>query len=174
MELLKRRVTRRVYNSRLFPRHQPFFLSAISNFSYFPPLFLYLSTITMFLKSSLLASLALLHLASADSAGYSLPSSGAASTTQFYLGPELGGGTACGMSALPNGKGTSGRQGGGPGYLYVCPHPLSSLLLPSLQPPSHPSLSIQAVSSHRSDVPSAPNLKTNHIFSSFKRPQSTN
>lgn len=35
--------------------------------------------------------------------GYTLPSSGVASTTQFYLGPELGGGTACGMSGLPNG-----------------------------------------------------------------------
>lgn len=40
--------------------------------------------------------------------------------TQFYLGPELSGGTACGVSALPNGKSTSGKQGGGPGYLYVC------------------------------------------------------
>jgi len=54
-----------------------------------------------------------------DSAGYVLPSSGTASTTQFYLGPELSGGTACGMSALPNGKSTSGKQGGGPGYLYA-------------------------------------------------------
>jgi hypothetical protein len=47
------------------------------------------------------------------------PSSGVASTTQFYLGPELSGGTACGVKALTNGKGTSGKQGGGPGYLYV-------------------------------------------------------
>jgi len=73
----------------------------------------------MSLKSLLIPALVLLGLAAADSAGYSLPSGGVASTTQFYLGPELGGGTACGMSALPNGKGTSGRQGGGPGYLYV-------------------------------------------------------
>lgn len=51
--------------------------------------------------------------------GYVLPSGGSASTTQFYLGPELQGGTACGMSALPNGQHTSGRQGGGPGYAYV-------------------------------------------------------
>ena len=55
----------------------------------------------------------------ADSAGYVLPSSGVASTTQFYLGPELSSGTACGVDALPNGRSSSGRQGGGPGYLYV-------------------------------------------------------
>jgi hypothetical protein len=54
-----------------------------------------------------------------DSSGYYLPSSGTASTTQFYLGPELSSGTACGVSALPNGRSTSGKQGGGPGYLYV-------------------------------------------------------
>jgi len=59
-----------------------------------------------------------------DSAGYYLPSSGSASTTQFYLGSELSGGTACGVDALPNGKSTSGKQGGGPGYLYVCPNSL--------------------------------------------------
>lgn len=57
-----------------------------------------------------------------DSAGYYLPSSGAASTTQFYLGPELSSGTACGVDALPNGESTSGAQGGGPGYLYVGRH----------------------------------------------------
>lgn len=55
----------------------------------------------------------------ADSAGYVLPSSGTASTTQFLLGPELGSGTACGVDALPNGSKTSGGQGGGPGFLYV-------------------------------------------------------
>ncbi|PMD28029.1 glycoside hydrolase family 45 protein [Hyaloscypha hepaticicola] len=54
-----------------------------------------------------------------DSAGYYLPSSGTASTTQFYLGTELSSGTACGVDALPNGKSTSGKQGGGPGYLYA-------------------------------------------------------
>jgi hypothetical protein len=70
----------------------------------------------------------------ADSAGYVLPSSGSASTTQFYLGPELSSGTACGMSALPNSASTSGKQGGGPGYLYV----YLLLLLPS---PSVPNLS---------------------------------
>lgn len=53
------------------------------------------------------------------SLGYVLPSSGTASTTQFYLGPELSGGTACGVDALPNEQSTSGKQGGGPGYLYV-------------------------------------------------------
>lgn len=62
----------------------------------------------------------LLRTVAADSAGYVLPSTGSASTTQFYLGPELGSGTACGVNALPNGQSTSGRQGGGPGYLYVC------------------------------------------------------
>jgi hypothetical protein len=65
----------------------------------------------------LLVSLA--PLTAADAADYSLPSGGVASTTQFYLGPELSGGTARGVRALPNGKSTSGRQGGGPGYLYI-------------------------------------------------------
>lgn len=71
-------------------------------------------------KSFLIVLPAILGLAAADSAGYVLPSSGTASTTQFYLGPELSSGTACGVDALPNGKSTSGEQGGGPGYLYVC------------------------------------------------------
>jgi hypothetical protein len=73
----------------------------------------------MLSKSTLVILVALLGSVSADSAGYVLPSGGVASTTQFYLGPELSGGTACGVSALPNGKSTSGKQGGGPGYLYV-------------------------------------------------------
>jgi hypothetical protein len=55
----------------------------------------------------------------ADSAGFVLPSSGLASTTKFYLGPELSSGTVCGMNALPNSASTSRKQGGGPGYLYV-------------------------------------------------------
>lgn len=71
---------------------------------------------------------ALLGTALADSAGYVLPSTGSASTTQFYLGPELSSGTACGVNALPNGQSTSGKQGGGPGYLYV------RLLRSSLKP----------------------------------------
>ena len=74
----------------------------------------------MFFESPLLVLVAILQLASADAAGYVLPSTGVASTTQFYLGPELSSGTACGVSALPNGESTSGEQGGGPGYLYVC------------------------------------------------------
>ena len=73
----------------------------------------------MLFQSTLVAVAACLRFTAADSAGYVLPSSGVASTTQFYLGPELSGGTACGASALPNGKSTSGAQGGGPGYLYV-------------------------------------------------------
>lgn len=71
----------------------------------------------MFLKP-IFVTLALL-LQKIAGQGYVLPSSGVASTTQFYLGPELSGGTACGASSLPNGKSTSGKQGGGPGYLYV-------------------------------------------------------
>ena len=51
--------------------------------------------------------------------GYYLPSSGLASTTQFCAGPEFAGGTARGVRALPNGKATSGKQGGGPGHLYA-------------------------------------------------------
>lgn len=63
-------------------------------------------------------------LVAADTAGYILPSSGTASTTQFLLGPEMvAGGTACGVVELPNGDtslpdGAIG-QGDGPGYLYV-------------------------------------------------------
>lgn len=57
----------------------------------------------------------------ADSSGYYLPSSGTASSTQFVLATELGSGTACGVSSLPNGKVPSGSIGNanGPGYLYV-------------------------------------------------------
>ena len=73
----------------------------------------------MHLNSVLLILTTSLNIVIADSAGYVLPSSGVASTTQFYLGPELSSGTACGVDALPNGQSTSGRQGGGPGYLYV-------------------------------------------------------
>jgi len=57
--------------------------------------------------------------AAGDSAGYILPSSGTASTTQFILGTELASGTACGVDALPGGVSTSGGQGGGPGFLYA-------------------------------------------------------
>ena len=73
----------------------------------------------MHLNSVLLILTTSLNIVIADSAGYVLPSSGVASTTQFYLWPELSSGTACGVDALPNGQSTSGRQGGGPGYLYV-------------------------------------------------------
>jgi hypothetical protein len=73
----------------------------------------------MLFNPTLLVLPALLASVTADSAGYVLPSSGSASTTQFLLGPELSSGTACGVDALPNGKSTSGGQGGGPGYLYV-------------------------------------------------------
>ena len=62
----------------------------------------------------------------ADPAGYVLPSTGSASTTQFYAGPEFSGGTSCGVSGLPNGQSTSGMQGGGPGYLYVSFFPLNT------------------------------------------------
>jgi hypothetical protein len=95
------------------------------------------SLITALTLSSLLLLASLVRLTAADTAGYYLPSGGVASTTQFYLGPELNGGTACGVKALPNGQSTSGRQGGGPGHLYVrraslllflpshCPFPIS-------------------------------------------------
>jgi hypothetical protein len=43
----------------------------------------------MLYKSGLLAAAALLGEVTADAAGNILPSSGVASTTQFYLGPEL-------------------------------------------------------------------------------------
>jgi len=72
-----------------------------------------------FIQSTLLALSTLATFTSADKAGYHLPTSGTASTTQFYVGPELGGGTSCGASAFPNGKKPSGKQGGGPGYLYA-------------------------------------------------------
>jgi hypothetical protein len=85
--------------------------------------------------NSVLGSLAMfLGLVAGQGTGYVLPSSGSASTTQFYLGPELSGGTACGVDALPNGKSTSGTQGGGPGYLYVRPPSISLLPLSHLFP----------------------------------------
>ncbi|CZR68148.1 uncharacterized protein PAC_18047 [Phialocephala subalpina] len=86
----------------------------------------------MLFESSLLVLVAILQLASADAAGYVLPSTGVASTTQFYLGPELSSGTACGVSALPNGKSTSGEQGGGPGYLYAAINQLAFGANPSV------------------------------------------
>ncbi|CAJ2511829.1 Uu.00g074540.m01.CDS01 [Anthostomella pinea] len=73
--------------------------------------------------------------ASADSAGYVLPSSGTASTTQFLVGPELSGGTACGVQKLPNGatslSGALGK-GGGPGYLYAAINQLAFGANPSV------------------------------------------
>jgi len=84
----------------------------------------------MFFNSALITTLAFLGKVTAQ--GYVLPSSGSASTTQFYLGPELSGGTACGMSALPNGQSTSGRQGGGPGYLYAAINQLAFGANPSV------------------------------------------
>jgi len=84
----------------------------------------------MLLKPTSIA-IALL-LGRAASQGYVLPSSGVASTTQFYLGPELSGGTACGVSALPNGQSTSGKQGGGPGYLYAAINQLAFGANPSV------------------------------------------
>lgn len=57
-----------------------------------------------------------------DAAGYVLPPSGQASTTQFLIGPEFAGGTACGLISLPGGSGLSGGaigRGGGPGLLYA-------------------------------------------------------
>ena len=70
----------------------------------------------MYLQVAFVALIAALPISASQ---YKVPYTGVASTTQFYLGPELGAGTACGMSALPNGEHTSGKQGGGPGYLYV-------------------------------------------------------
>ncbi|KAI1351210.1 hypothetical protein F5Y01DRAFT_283729 [Xylaria sp. FL0043] len=73
----------------------------------------------MFLKPALAVTAAFAGTAAADSAGYVLPYTGVASTTQFIAGAEFGGGTSCGVDGLPNGQSTSGRQGGGPGYLYA-------------------------------------------------------
>ncbi|KAI9870050.1 MAG: hypothetical protein M1830_004749 [Pleopsidium flavum] len=85
-----------------------------------------------FVQSTLLALSALSALTSADKAGYHLPTSGTASTTQFYIGPELNGGTSCGASAFPNGKSPSGKQGGGPGYLYAAINQLAFGANPSV------------------------------------------
>jgi len=82
----------------------------------------------MLFKSGLFTAALLLR----NVASYDLPSSGVASTTQFYLGPELSGGTACGVDALPNGKSTSGKQGGGPGYLYAAINQLAFGANPSV------------------------------------------
>lgn len=86
----------------------------------------------MLFKSALVALTAVIGKVTADAAGYVLPSSGTASTTQFYLGPELSSGTACGVDALPNGKSTSGEQGGGPGYLYAAINQLAFGANPSV------------------------------------------
>ncbi|KAI9719631.1 MAG: hypothetical protein M1812_003402 [Candelaria pacifica] len=51
--------------------------------------------------------------------GYVLPTSGTASTTQFNIGEEFGGGTSCGQMAFPGNAGSSGQPGGGPGFLYA-------------------------------------------------------
>ncbi|KAI1751540.1 hypothetical protein F4782DRAFT_531314 [Xylaria castorea] len=66
------------------------------------------------------------------SAGYVLPSTGVGSTTQFIAGSEFGGGTSCGVNGLPNGKKTSGKQGGGPGYLYAAINQLAFGANPSV------------------------------------------
>lgn len=55
----------------------------------------------------------------ADAQGYINPSSGTASTTQFNIGSEFGGGTSCGAIALPNGSKAGGQPGSGPGMLYA-------------------------------------------------------
>ena len=68
----------------------------------------------------------------AASSGYVLPSSGTASTTQFYIGPELSSGTGCGVTALPGGSSASGKQGGGPGYLYAAINQLAFGANPSV------------------------------------------
>lgn len=86
----------------------------------------------MLFKHTLLPLAAFFSAVTADSAGYVLPSSGTASTTQFYLGPELSSGTACGVDALPNGASTSGKQGGGPGYLYAAINQLAFGANPSV------------------------------------------
>ncbi|KAI9696441.1 MAG: hypothetical protein M1836_005719 [Candelina mexicana] len=62
--------------------------------------------------------------------GYILPTSGTASTTQFNIGEEFGGGTSCGQMAFPGNAGSTGAPGGGPGFLYVrsTPNPTSTTL----------------------------------------------
>ena len=74
-------------------------------------------------RTLFLSVFSLLTLSQADSAGYTLPSSGTASTTQFLLGPELSSGTACGLDRLANGatslSGSIGSASNGPGYLYA-------------------------------------------------------
>ena len=58
--------------------------------------------------------------------GYILPSSGSASTTQFFLGPELGSGTSCGVNAwAKNASCGSPPAGGGPGFLYAAMNQLA-------------------------------------------------
>jgi hypothetical protein len=110
----------------IFIQILPFLAFYHHSFNFITPSYQsYSKKFTMLFKYILLHLIALLSAVTADSAGYVLPSSGTASTTQFYLGPELSSGTACGVDALPNGASTSGKQGGGPGYLYVFPLPLS-------------------------------------------------
>lgn len=95
----------------------------------------------MFARSNTIAALVALFTSTtiADSAGYVLPSSGTASTTQFLIGPELSSGTACGVQELPNGEtsisGGAIGSADGPGYLYV------RTSIP--RPVDHPTLTIR-------------------------------
>ncbi|KAI1733653.1 hypothetical protein F4680DRAFT_472004 [Xylaria scruposa] len=86
----------------------------------------------MFLKTAVALTAAFVGTTSADSRGYVLPSGGVASTTQFIAGSEFGGGTSCGVNALPNGQRSSGGQGGGPGYLYAAINQLAFGANPSV------------------------------------------
>ena len=52
--------------------------------------------------------------------GYDLPTSGTASTTQFFLGPEMSGGTSCGVNGWANNAYSGNPSAGqGPGFLYA-------------------------------------------------------
>ena len=55
-----------------------------------------------------------------DLVGYFKPFVGLASTTQFYVGPEMGGGTSCGVSGWHYGINAENPVAGkGPGFLYA-------------------------------------------------------
>ena len=63
--------------------------------------------------------------ASLSGSGYILPLSGTASTTQFFMGPELTEGTSCGVKAWANGLNAGTPAiGEGPGFLYAAANQL--------------------------------------------------
>ncbi|KAI9825104.1 MAG: hypothetical protein M1832_001424 [Thelocarpon impressellum] len=80
---------------------------------------LFSASLVLLAGTGLASALSLQTRQSADAAGYSMPESGIAATTQFNMGSEFGGGTSCGANAFADGSKGGGAGGSGPGYLYA-------------------------------------------------------